>query len=122
MLGWDAVKEVVTGDAYYRRRHSNIHFERVCITNQFFNGHAVAVGGATPGGLVGQTGGSDLNFKKNQAVSTLLKTMLDFDIHNRNVGSFARVDGWDDRVLGRRGTPYGNYPSRFTARRCLVHA
>jgi hypothetical protein len=39
-LGWDAVKEVVAGEAYYRRRHSGICFERVCITNQFFNGHA----------------------------------------------------------------------------------
>jgi hypothetical protein len=39
-LGWDAVKEVVAGEAYYRRRHSGIRFERVCITNQFFNGHA----------------------------------------------------------------------------------
>jgi hypothetical protein len=75
---------------------------------------SVAVPGATPGGLVGQTGGSDLNFKKNQAVSTVLKTMLDFDIHNRNIGAFARVDAWDDRVLGRRGVPYGNYPNGFT--------
>jgi len=39
-LGWDAVKEVVAGEAYYRRRHSNVRFERVCVTNQFFNGHA----------------------------------------------------------------------------------
>jgi hypothetical protein len=75
---------------------------------------SVAVAGATPGGLVGQTGGSDLNFKKNHAVSTVLKAMLDFDVHNRNFGAFARVDAWDDLVLGHRGAPYGNYPNGFT--------
>lgn len=37
MLGWQAVKDVVTGEAFYRRRHPDIAFEKVCITNQFFN-------------------------------------------------------------------------------------
>jgi hypothetical protein len=75
---------------------------------------SVAVPGAAPGGLVGQTGGSDLNFRKNHAVSTVLKAMLDVDVHNRDVGAFARVDAWEDLVLGHRGTPYGNYPNGFT--------
>jgi SNF2-related domain/Restriction endonuclease/Helicase conserved C-terminal domain len=39
-LGWDAVKEVVAGEAFYRRRHPNVSFEKVCITNQFFNAQA----------------------------------------------------------------------------------
>lgn len=39
-LGWDAVKEVVAGEAFYRRRHPNIKFEKVCVTNQFFNRQA----------------------------------------------------------------------------------
>ncbi|MCX4177368.1 MULTISPECIES: SNF2-related protein [Paraburkholderia] len=39
-LGWDAVKEVVAGEAFYRRRHPNVSFEKVCVTNQFFNSQA----------------------------------------------------------------------------------
>ncbi|HUO59020.1 MAG TPA: restriction endonuclease [Candidatus Acidoferrales bacterium] len=39
-LGWDAVKEVVAGEAFYRRRHPNVSFEKVCVTNQFFNAQA----------------------------------------------------------------------------------
>ncbi|MDO8450342.1 MAG: SNF2-related protein [Rhodoferax sp.] len=40
MLGWEAVKDVVTGEAFYKRRHPNVEFAKVCITNQFFNEHA----------------------------------------------------------------------------------
>lgn len=75
---------------------------------------STAVPGAAPGLLVGQTGGSDLNFSKNQAVSTVLKTMLDLDLHGRNGGVFVRVDAWDDLVPGRRAAPYGNNPNGFT--------
>ncbi|MES2978374.1 MAG: restriction endonuclease [Pseudomonadota bacterium] len=39
-LNWDAVKEVIAGEAFYRRRHPAVDFEKVCITNQFFNRHA----------------------------------------------------------------------------------
>uniref|UniRef100_UPI004039F5DC SNF2-related protein n=1 Tax=Variovorax sp. BK018 TaxID=3450241 RepID=UPI004039F5DC len=40
MLGWEAVKDVVTGEAFYRLRHPGVTFEKVCITNQFFNRQA----------------------------------------------------------------------------------
>jgi HJR/Mrr/RecB family endonuclease len=36
-LGWEAVKDVVTGTASYRVRHPGITFRQVCVTNQFFN-------------------------------------------------------------------------------------
>jgi HJR/Mrr/RecB family endonuclease len=39
-LNWDAVKEVVAGEAYYKRRHPAVKFEKICLTNQFFNNHA----------------------------------------------------------------------------------
>jgi len=39
-LGWEAVKDVVTGEAFYRRRHPGVEFAKVCITNQFFNRQA----------------------------------------------------------------------------------
>ena len=37
MLGWDAVKDVVTGEASYRLRHPGVSFQKSCITNQYFN-------------------------------------------------------------------------------------
>lgn len=39
-LGWDAVKEVVAGQAAYARRHPGVAFAKVCVTNQFFNTNA----------------------------------------------------------------------------------
>lgn len=36
-LGWDAIKDVVAGAAAYEMRHPDVRFNRVCITNQFFN-------------------------------------------------------------------------------------
>jgi len=39
-LGWDAVKEVVAGEAAYRMRHPGVAFQKLCITNQFFNNTA----------------------------------------------------------------------------------
>lgn len=40
LLGWDAVNEVVAGEAFYRRRHPGVAFKKVGLTNQFFNGGA----------------------------------------------------------------------------------
>lgn len=39
-LGWETVKEVVGGEAFYRRRHPNVDFKKVGLTNQFFNSQA----------------------------------------------------------------------------------
>jgi hypothetical protein len=39
-LGWDTVKEVVGGEAFYRRRHPDTVFRKVGVTNQFFNAQA----------------------------------------------------------------------------------
>ncbi len=36
-LGWDTVKEVVGGEAYYRRKHPGIAFGKIGLTNQYFN-------------------------------------------------------------------------------------
>ncbi|MGD0188094.1 MAG: SNF2-related protein [Roseiarcus sp.] len=41
-LSWDAVKEVVAGEAAYRMRHPGVSFRKMCITNQFFNDTAKA--------------------------------------------------------------------------------
>ena len=39
-LGWETVKDVVGGEAFYRRKHPNIQFKKVGVTNQFFNAQA----------------------------------------------------------------------------------
>ncbi len=40
-LSWEAVKDVVTGEAAYRMRHPGVEFQKVCVTNQHFNATAV---------------------------------------------------------------------------------
>lgn len=39
-LGWETVKDVVGGEAFYRRKHPSIQFKKVGVTNQFFNAQA----------------------------------------------------------------------------------
>jgi SNF2 family DNA or RNA helicase len=40
-VDWDAVKEVVAGEAAYKARHPDVAFAKACATNQFFKEHAV---------------------------------------------------------------------------------
>ena len=39
-VSWDAIKDVVTGKASYKRRHPGVEFKLFCITNQHFNTNA----------------------------------------------------------------------------------
>ena len=39
-LGWEAIKDVVTGEAAFRTRYAGVTFAKVCVTNQYFNGGA----------------------------------------------------------------------------------
>jgi Holliday junction resolvase len=39
-LGWEAIKDVVTGAAAYSNRHPEISFRKIAVTNQFFNSTA----------------------------------------------------------------------------------
>lgn len=39
-LSWNAIKDVVTGHAAYRRKYPGDHFDLACLTNQSFNGKA----------------------------------------------------------------------------------
>lgn len=41
-LSWEAVKDVVTGQAYYAKQFPKADFELVCVTNQFFGAQAHA--------------------------------------------------------------------------------
>jgi hypothetical protein len=40
-LGWDAVKDVVTGEAFYCRQYPGVEFAKICVTNQFFSSQAI---------------------------------------------------------------------------------
>jgi hypothetical protein len=75
---------------------------------------STVVPGTAPGQLVGQTGGSDLNFARHRPVSTVLKALIEGDVHGRRFGAFVRASAWTDFTLGRRAVPYGNYPNGFT--------
>lgn len=48
-LSWEAVKDVVTGEASYKVRHPGVVFKKSCLTNQHFN--ATAVGHAERNGV-----------------------------------------------------------------------
>ena len=39
-LGWEAIKDVVTGEAGYKRLYPNVTFRKVCVTTQYFNAGA----------------------------------------------------------------------------------
>lgn len=55
-LGWEIVKELVGGEAYYKRRHSNVNFKKVGLTNQYFNSQANEHASLNSVTLVDQTG------------------------------------------------------------------
>ncbi|MBV8379376.1 MAG: DUF1302 family protein [Paucibacter sp.] len=74
---------------------------------------STTVSGAAPGLLTGQTGGSDLNFKKNRAVSTIGQGMFDLTVQSGHIGLFARAALWNDFNLGTQLAAYGNYPNGY---------
>jgi superfamily II DNA or RNA helicase len=55
-LGWETVKDVVGGEAFYRRKHPNIQFKKVGVTNQFFNAQAHAQASLNDVELIDQEG------------------------------------------------------------------
>ena len=76
---------------------------------------STVVPGTLQGQLVGQTGGSDLNFRKGDLVSTVAQGMLDFSLKGQTFGAFVRAAVWHDFSLGKDAAPYGNAPNGFIA-------
>lgn len=54
-LSWDAVKEVVAGEASYRLRHPGVVFQKACVTNETFNSTAYKHAELNNVDLLGQT-------------------------------------------------------------------
>ena len=71
--------------------------------------------GLPAGNALGTSGSADTNFKKNKPVSTVLKALVDLDIHGRDLGIFVRGSAWRDLELGRGGVLYGNFPNGYQA-------
>ncbi|MNJ33623.1 Restriction endonuclease [compost metagenome] len=40
-LGWELIKDLAGGEAFYQRKHPNVHFKKIGMTNQFFNAQAL---------------------------------------------------------------------------------
>lgn len=77
---------------------------------------AKRVPGTPPGLMPGpNAGGSDLNFYKNAAVSTVLKGVADVELRRGNLGLFVRAKAWQDYALTDGNRPYGNFPNGYTA-------
>ena len=72
------------------------------------------VPGVPVGKLAGQNGGPDLNFKKGDQISTVLKGVVDVDLKKDNIGLFVRASAWHDFAMGENNAAYGNYPNGFT--------
>lgn len=77
------------------------------------------VPGVAPGQMVGQTGGSDLNFGQGKPVSTVLKGVFDLDLSRQKAGVFVRAAAWTDLTLGHQSAPYGNYANGFQTNAAL---
>ena len=69
--------------------------------------------GLPPGQLAGNSGGNDLNFKRDRPVSTVAKAMLDLELRHANIGFFARTKIWYDFELKDGDRAYGNIPNGF---------
>ena len=74
---------------------------------------SLAVPGTAAGRLAGQTGGSDLNYGKGNAISTVLKGVFDLDVKKDNLGFFVRGTAWRDLVQGQSAVPYGSFTNAF---------
>jgi hypothetical protein len=51
-LGWDGVKDVAGGYGLYSKRHPDVAFAKICVTNQFFNATAHQMAGHNDVALV----------------------------------------------------------------------
>jgi hypothetical protein len=65
---------------------------------------------------------AELNWKKGQPVSTVLKGWLSLEAQLNGYGIFVRGKGWTDFTLNNQPVPWGNYPSGFQANSPLSDA
>ncbi len=78
-------------------------------------------------GLVGRASGSNaddanLNFRRHDAVSTVLKGYLDLTAREGDFSALVRIKAWRDFALDGGTRPWGNAPNDYTAGAPLVDA
>ena len=69
--------------------------------------------GMTDYQLGGNSGGNDLNFKKDRPVSTVLKGLFNLEVSKGDIGVFMRARAWTDHELENGNRAYGNIPNGF---------
>ena len=78
-------------------------------------------------GLAGSASGSNaddanLNFRRHDAVSTVLKGMLDFSAREGDFSALVRVKAWHDFALAHGARPWGNAANGYVAGTALSDA
>ena len=78
-------------------------------------------------GLVGRASGSNaddanLNFRRHDAVSTVLKGYMDLTARDGNFSALVRIKAWRDFALDGGTRPWGNAPNAYAADTPLVDA
>lgn len=78
-------------------------------------------------GLVGQASGSNaddanLNFRRHDAVSTVLKGYMDLTARDGDFSALVRIKAWRDVALDGGTRPWGNAPNGYTADTPLADA
>jgi HJR/Mrr/RecB family endonuclease/superfamily II DNA or RNA helicase len=82
-LGWETVKDVVGGKAFYDRRHPNVVFRKIGLTNQFFNSQACEQAELNDVELIAQDGLESLIQKYPVTMLELEKLLYtDWDAEN----------------------------------------
>lgn len=71
-------------------------------------------------GLAGYASGNNaddanLNFRRHDAVSTVLKGYIDVAAHGAGIDALVRLKAWRDLALEQRERPWGNAPGGYTA-------
>ena len=56
---------------------------------------------------------ANLNYKKGQPVSSVVKGFVDLDLQWRNFGVFVRGKAWYDYTLSEQGVAWGNIPNGY---------
>ena len=71
--------------------------------------------GDTPGGTSGSAVSDDgnLNYDGGEVVSSVVKTVGDFNLQYRNYGLFVRAKAWYHYTQKEKAVPHGNYPNGF---------
>jgi hypothetical protein len=79
------------------------------------NGPAVGIPGNTlpsPSGRNQDDG--NLNYRRGDPVSTVIKTLIDVDVKYGDIGAFVRASAWRDFTLTDGRVAWGNVPNNYT--------